>query len=166
MEFGAEFVVMVRTNTKGFCKEIVENITKDQTGGSYLVLRIKPMVPGRRLIIAIGYMYNEWKVLSFIVTDNSGGTQIGLPYLSKCSDKFTNVPIFPIARPLVMSKFFLLLMRLTPTTNQGILICHQRSSGVLSVVECGYVRQFIWELLLLMVGNCVVMGLRYNNMKN
>ena len=29
MEFGAEFVVMVRTNTKGFCKEIVENITKD-----------------------------------------------------------------------------------------------------------------------------------------
>ena len=38
------------------------------------MLRIKPMVPGRRLIIAIGYMYNEWKVLSFIVTDNSGGT--------------------------------------------------------------------------------------------
>ena len=29
MEMGAEFIGMVKTNTKGFCKETIENLTKD-----------------------------------------------------------------------------------------------------------------------------------------
>ena len=102
------------------------------------------MVPGDRLLIAIGYKYNMRKVLYFIVIDNTGITQRGLTYLSKYSDQFTNVAIFPVDRLLVMSTYFLLLMRLTPTINQGSLIRHWRSSGLLSVVGCGYVRQFLW----------------------
>ena len=54
MELGAELIGMVKTNTKGFCKETIEKLTKDWPGGYYLMLRIKPMVPGDRLIIAIG----------------------------------------------------------------------------------------------------------------
>ena len=65
MEIGAEFIGMVKTNTKGFYKETIEKFTKDWPGGSYLVLRSKPMVPGDRPLIAIGYKYNAWKVLSF-----------------------------------------------------------------------------------------------------
>ena len=38
------------------------------------MLRIKPMVPRGRTLIAIGYKYNVQKVLSFIVTDNAGTT--------------------------------------------------------------------------------------------
>ena len=76
------------------------------------------MVPGEMPIITIGYKYNARKVLYFIVTDNIGITQTVLPYLSKYPYKFTNVAIIPVSRPPVMSKFFLLLMRLTPTTNQ------------------------------------------------
>ena len=64
------------------------------------------MVPGDRPLIAIGYKYNARKVLSFIVTDNSGSTKTCIPYLSKYPDQFTNVSIFPVARPLVMSKCF------------------------------------------------------------
>ena len=81
------------------------------------MLRSKPMVPGDRPLIATGYKYNVWKVLSFLVTENAGSTKT-----SKYCDQFTNVAIRPVARPLVMSKKNLLLMRLTPTINQGSLI--------------------------------------------
>ena len=74
MEVGTEFIGMVKTNNKLFCKEIIEKLTKDWSGGYYLVLRSKPMVPGGRPLIAIGYKYNTRKVLSFIVTENEGIT--------------------------------------------------------------------------------------------
>ena len=101
-EIGAEFIDIVKKNTKGFCKEAIENITKDWPGGSYLLLRSKPMVPGYRLIIAIGYNYNARKFLYFIVTDNAGSTKTSITYLSKYPDQFTNVAIRPVARPLGM----------------------------------------------------------------
>ena len=62
------------------------------------------MVPRVRPLIDIGYKYNERKVLSFIVTENAGITNTGIPYLSKYPDKFTNVAIRPVACPLVMLK--------------------------------------------------------------
>ena len=70
------------------------------------MLRIKPMVPGDKPFIATGYKYNARKVLSFIVTDNAGRTNTGIPYLSKYPDQCTNVDIRPVAFPLVMSKCF------------------------------------------------------------
>ena len=103
------------------------------------------MLPGGRPLIAIGYKYNARKVLSFIVTDNSGSTKTGIPYLSKYPDQFTNVSICPVARPVVMSNVFLLLMRLTHTTSQDNLIWHWRSGGLLNVVGYGYVQQLLWE---------------------
>ena len=45
MEVGANFIGMVKTNTKVFCKETIEKLTKDWPGSSYLVLRRNPMVP-------------------------------------------------------------------------------------------------------------------------
>ena len=140
MEVGDELIGIVKTNTKGFCKETIENITKDWPGSSYLMLRSKPMVPVGRPLLAIGYKYNTWKVLYFIVTDNAGSTHAVLPYLSKYTDQFTNVAIRPVARPLVMSKFFGELMRLILTLNQGSLIWRWRSYESLSVVGYGYIR--------------------------
>ena len=70
------------------------------------MLRSKPMMPGGRLLIYIGYKYNARKVISFIVTENSGSTQAVLTYLYKYPDQFTNVSIFPVADPLLLSKFF------------------------------------------------------------
>ena len=99
MELGAELIGMVKTNTKGFCKDTIEKLTKNWPGGSYLVLRSKPMVPGGRPLIAIGYKYNARKVLSFIFTDNAGITKTGIPYLSKYPDQFTNVSIRPAPFP-------------------------------------------------------------------
>ena len=46
--------------------------------------------------------------------------------------------------PLLCKKN-LLLIRLTPTKNQGSLIWNWRSSGLLIVVGCGYVQHMLWE---------------------
>ena len=83
MEVVAFMIVMVKINTKGLCKDTIDNITKDWSGSFYLVLRINPMVPGGRLLIAVGYKYNTRKVLPFIVTEDTGITHTGLNYLSK-----------------------------------------------------------------------------------
>ena len=55
MEMGSELIGMVKTNTKGLCKETLEKLPEDWPGDSYLVLRSKPMVPGGRPLIAIAY---------------------------------------------------------------------------------------------------------------
>ena len=34
MELGAELIGMAKTNTKGFCKETIEKLTKNWPGGS------------------------------------------------------------------------------------------------------------------------------------
>ena len=70
------------------------------------MLRSKPMVPGGRTLIDIGYNYKSQKVFYFIVTDNTGSTQSGIPYLSKYHGQFSNNYISPVDRPLVMYKFF------------------------------------------------------------
>ena len=116
MGVGFELIVMVKKNTKGFCKETIENLTKDWYGGYYLVLRSKPMVTRGRPLISIGYKYNAWKGICFIVTYTVGITQTGPPYLSKHPIQFTNVAICPVACHLLCQKN-LLLMRLTPTKN-------------------------------------------------
>ena len=70
------------------------------------MLKRKPMVPGGRQIIAIGYKYNAWKVLYFIVTENEGRTQTCINYLSKYPEQFSNIAIHPVAFTLVMYRFF------------------------------------------------------------
>ena len=64
------------------------------------------MVPGGRPLIAIGYKYNARKVITFVVTENTGSTKAVPPYLSKYPVQFSNASIRPVARPLVVYKFF------------------------------------------------------------
>ena len=106
MEFVANLIGMVKTNTKLFCKGNTESITKDCTGGSCLMLSIITTVTRSRSIISIGYKYIVRKVLSFIVTDNTGIKQVGLTYLSKYLDQFYNISIHPVAQFLGMYNFF------------------------------------------------------------
>ena len=67
----------------------------------------KPMVPWGRSLNSIGYTYNEQKVLYFIVTDNTGSTQVDLPYLSKYPGQFYSVANHPVDHLLVMYRGFL-----------------------------------------------------------
>ena len=63
MEVGADFIVMMKTNTKRLFKENIEKLTKYWPGGSCLVLRSNHMVPGGGALIAIGYKYNMQMLL-------------------------------------------------------------------------------------------------------
>ena len=97
---------MVKTNTKGFCKSMIEGLKKDWPGVSYIVLRSKPILSGERPLLSIGYKYNSRKILSFFATSGEGITTLVITYLPKYSDQFSNVSILPVARPLTTSKFF------------------------------------------------------------
>ena len=66
MDVGTYLIGMFKTITKGSCKDTIDDLTKSFLGCSYLVLRIKPVVPGGRPIIDIGYNYNVLKVINFI----------------------------------------------------------------------------------------------------
>ena len=45
MDVVAEIIIIVKTNTKLFCKDSIENLTKYWTGCAYLVLKKNYMVP-------------------------------------------------------------------------------------------------------------------------
>ena len=49
---------MIKTKTKGFCKETIEELTNNCPEYFYLVLRRKPMIPGGRPITNTGCKYN------------------------------------------------------------------------------------------------------------
>ena len=53
MGVGAEIIGKVKTNTKGLCRDTIKNITTYWQGGSYIMLKIKYMVPGERPLIYI-----------------------------------------------------------------------------------------------------------------
>ena len=108
MELGAELIGLVMTNTKGFCKEKIEKLKKDWPGGSYLVLSSKPIVPGDRTLIAIGYKYNARKVLYFIVTENAGSTKTGIPYYLSILTNLLMLPFALLLVPLLCQISFLL----------------------------------------------------------
>ena len=46
MAAGVDYCGPVKTIHKGFCVAILENLTKDWPGGSYLVMKSAPIFPG------------------------------------------------------------------------------------------------------------------------
>ena len=55
MAAGVHYCGPVKTIHKGFCLALLENLTKDWLGGSYLVIKSTPRVPGERPLLTIGY---------------------------------------------------------------------------------------------------------------
>ena len=110
------------------------------------------MLPGFRPIISIGYKYNMRKVISFIVTDNAGSTEARIPYYLTILTSFLMFSFILLLVPFYCISSLGMLMRLTATKNQSIMIWCWRSSGLLSVVGYCYLRQYLREVLLLISG--------------
>ena len=104
VSIGVDLIGMVKANTKLFYKATVEGLTNDCLGRSYILLRIEPMVPGARPLLNISYKYN-CRFLSFVAESGEGVTTLGIPYLLKYPDQFSNVSILPVAHPLLVSNF-------------------------------------------------------------
>ena len=79
---------------------------KDWPGGSYLVMKISPIFPVERPLLAIGYKYNSRKVLGFIATEGSRSTETGDPYLSRFPDIYSNVYFRLIVGPHLLVRYF------------------------------------------------------------
>ena len=63
MAAGVDYCGPAKTNYKGFCLATLEKLMKDFLGGSYLIMKSTPRVPGEITLLAIGYKYNYRKVL-------------------------------------------------------------------------------------------------------
>ena len=79
MDISADTFGMVKTNTKGLCKDTIDNMTEDWLGNSYLLFIIKLTMPADKPIIAIDYKYNYHKVLYFVTTEDEGRKRLVLP---------------------------------------------------------------------------------------
>ena len=105
MDFCADFIVMVKKIQNDSSRRPLRSLQR--IGREVLTsCWIKPMVPRGKPIISIGFNYRVWKVISFIVTENSGITKAGLLYLYKYPYLFSNFVILPVAFTLVIYKFF------------------------------------------------------------
>ena len=88
MDGGADMIGMIKTNTRDFCKDNTENLTKYCKGDSYLMLKIKSTVSGERPLIDIGYKYNVRKILYFVATEDTGSTSIISPIYPSTPTRF------------------------------------------------------------------------------
>ena len=91
------------------------------------------------------------KVLYFLVTDNAGSIQAGIPYLSKYPDQFTNVAIRPVDFLLVMSNFF-------GAVNEVDSHNKSRQSDFalekFCVTQCGWLQLFTAVAMVMTINNC------------
>ena len=99
MSAGVEYCRPVKTIHKGLCIAMLEKLMKDWPGGSYLVMKSTPRVPGEGPLLVIGYNYNYIKVLGFIDIEGSESTEPGDPYLSRFPEIYYNVYVCPVFFP-------------------------------------------------------------------
>ena len=95
----------VKTSHKFFCLATLENLIKDWSVGSYLIVNITPIFPGGGPIMAIGYKYNYINVSGFIATEWSGSTEPGNPYVSCFPDIYSNVSVRPVVFPRLLGRY-------------------------------------------------------------
>ena len=58
-------------------------------------------------LISVGYKYNKKKVLTFVMTGGAGATRHSEPYEARFPDKFGNFCVRYVARPEIISNYFL-----------------------------------------------------------
>ena len=55
MDEGVNYCGPVKSINEGNCQDTIEKLMKDWPGGSHLVMKSTPRVPGERSLLAIGY---------------------------------------------------------------------------------------------------------------
>ena len=68
-------------------------------------MKINPIVPGGRPLLALGYKYNFKKVLGCIATEGAGSTAPGDSYLSRFPNIYYNVDVRPVFHPQLLGRY-------------------------------------------------------------
>ena len=90
---GEDYCGPIKTINNRFCLSKWEKLTKGWPGGSYLVMKITPRVPGDITLMKVGGKYNYRKVIGFVNTEGSGSNNTGNTYLSSLPDTYYNIYI-------------------------------------------------------------------------
>ena len=98
------FIGIVKTAHSFYPKKWIENKMKDWPAGSNLVLEAKK--DGVDLV-AIGYKYNNKKVICFIATKSNGHTEPGIPYKARWKDENDTIMYRYVERPDIVARYFL-----------------------------------------------------------
>ena len=99
-------VMGVKQIDKYFPKQALYDLMEHAEAGAKAALKLEAGGEFERGIIAVGYKYNQRKVLYFIMTSGAGSLQDGQPYLSKFTDEYGNTVIKEVRRPQVISQYF------------------------------------------------------------
>ena len=78
---------------------------KDMPGGTWIVMEGTPDKEGVDLVI-VGYKYNKSKVLTFVMSKGAASTEAGKPYEAKFPDRFGNVCVRYVDRPMMVALIF------------------------------------------------------------
>ena len=106
MDEGVDFYGPVKTSHKVFCLSTLEKFMKDQSRGSYPVMKSTPRFPGGRTLMDIGYKYNYRKFLGYISTEGVGSTEPCDPYLSRFPYIYSNVSVRPVVCTRLLGRHF------------------------------------------------------------
>ena len=106
MNSGVDYFGPVNMSHKGFCLATLENLMNDCPGGSYLVMKSYPIVPGGRPLLPIGYKENYRRVLIFIDNERAGNTEPGDTYLYRFPEIYSNVSVRPFVCPHLLVRYF------------------------------------------------------------
>lgn len=104
IEEGHEWIGPVKTSHRLFPQKELEGKMKNWPGGTSLVM--EGMSPQNNKILAIGYKYNNRKVLCFAASKNAGSTLPGEPYRARFLDDDENLVSREVERPQVISNYF------------------------------------------------------------
>lgn len=99
-----EYVGAMKTSHKLYPKEQIEEKMQGWPSGSNIVLECQ--TPTGHTLLAIGYKYNQKKILCFLATKNAGSTKPGNPYIAKFSDSIGNLCEREVERPAIISNYF------------------------------------------------------------
>ena len=92
-------------NLEGSLPGPSEIVIKEWLGGSHIVMKSTPRVPGDRPLTAIGYRYRSYKVIGFIANEGARITEPDVPYLSHYPDDYSNVSICPVVSTHTISRY-------------------------------------------------------------
>ena len=85
-DYGDDFMCIVKTNPKGFCKYTIKNLVDIWPGGYFLVFKRHPIVTSYFLLLTIGYKYNYKKIISIIAIHRAGIAKYSIHHLYKYPD--------------------------------------------------------------------------------
>ena len=137
MAEGVDYFGTMKTGQHGYCLAKSEKFMKDFPGGSYLVMKITPRVPGEIPLLKIGYKHNSRKVLGFIAIEGAGSNEPGDHYLSRLPNIYYNVSVRHVVRPHFLGRY---LNICNAIDNQNWIRHHNIALEKYWVTQSGYFR--------------------------